>query len=284
MPRLTVVLTLCATLLMPLVAVDPGYGDDFFDESPIDELPIPSSDDRPMLGVQMSPPSRRVIEDQGLDAHTGVYVHRVYEDTAAAGLGVQRGDVITAINGRPLSSMTDLREIVLSSQVGEDVDVVVRRDGQDVSLAGGSYQTWPEAIPYRELDAAAEKRYRELQQRRMGQRLRNLDRLADQADGLQQQLDDLENMSDLADMLGADEFLPPDALPGLPDGSLPEVLPALLLAIPSWQMRYAFDVRPDVPARLAPDEVRLEPIHTVAPVADEPGRLTVSLYVSSEVL
>lgn len=291
-----VLMALCAAAVLAVVTaedtnpINPGYSGNFYDpdippDQIIDDPIVPPSDDRPMLGVQMSPPSRRVIVDQGIDAHTGVYVHRVYEDTAAAQLGVQRGDVITAINGSPIGSMTDLREIVLGSQVGDDVDVMVRRNGEDVLLNGGSYQTWPEAIPFRPLDASQEERYRQLQQRRMGQQMRQLDRLAEQHVDLAEEMARLQENGDLAEQLGLDNLLPTSELPKLPGGALPSMIPEALLALPAWRFHYGFAVAGDGKPELAAAKVEIDDLPALPEPAPVGGTslLSYSFDISSEV-
>lgn len=124
-------------------------------------------DDRPpILGTKFTPPPTRVLKKQNLDPNQGVYVRRVYGNTAASNMGMQKGDVILRINDADIGSMSDVREVVSAGRVGEDVSVVVRRNGQDVELKS-SYQPWPDSIPKKPIDAEAERRYRQAQARRL---------------------------------------------------------------------------------------------------------------------
>ncbi len=120
---------------------------------------------RPMLGVEMSPVTDRVQEREGIDAHTGVQVQSTYSGTAAEAMGIQKDDVILGINNQPISSMTDLRNEVGQSVPGDRIEVQVSRNGQVVTMAS-EVKPWPEQIPYEKLDAAAEKRFRDWQDRR----------------------------------------------------------------------------------------------------------------------
>ncbi|HEY9449702.1 MAG TPA: PDZ domain-containing protein, partial [Gemmatimonadaceae bacterium] len=45
--------------------------------------------------------------------------------------GIERGDVITAINGKPVETDADLQRMILDFQPGETVDVTVMRYGQE---------------------------------------------------------------------------------------------------------------------------------------------------------
>lgn len=120
---------------------------------------------RPMLGVEMSPVTSAIQDREGIDAHTGVQVQSTYSGTAAEAMGIKKDDVILGINGQPISSMTDLRNEVGLTVPGDRVEVQVSRNGQLVIMAS-DVKPWPDQIPYEKLDAAAEKRFRDWQDRR----------------------------------------------------------------------------------------------------------------------
>lgn len=60
-------------------------------------------------------------------------VDEVRVDSAAAEAGIRSGDVIVAIDGRTIRSFGDMQRIVGSS-AGEQLDVTIRRDGQEVTV------------------------------------------------------------------------------------------------------------------------------------------------------
>ena len=122
---------------------------------------------RPMLGVEMTPVPTHILDREGLGPDQGVLVQSVYSGTAASNMGLRRDDIILSVNEAPIGSMTDLRNEVGLSQVGDPVGVTVVRDGQVVALKS-DLKTWPEHIPYKPLDAAAERRFRDWQDRRNG--------------------------------------------------------------------------------------------------------------------
>ncbi len=135
---------------------------------------------RPMLGVQMTPVPLSVQEQQHLAPSQGVYVQSVYGGTAAQTMGLQPGDVITSVNGAPISGMSDLRNEVSLNQVGDPVEVTIVRGGQEQATIG-QFQPWPTNIPYDPIDPAMEDRFREWQERRLARTQKEVDQLRDQA-------------------------------------------------------------------------------------------------------
>ena len=142
---------------------------------------------RPMLGVEMSPVPTHIQDREGLDAHQGVLVQSTYGGTAAEGMGLQRDDVILGINGQTITSMTDLRNEVGLSSVGDAIEVQVTRNGQVLNLLS-EVRPWPENIPYEKLDSAAEKRFRDWQDRRQQRLADDVARLEQDADKLARRL------------------------------------------------------------------------------------------------
>lgn len=139
---------------------------------------------RPMLGVEMSPVTQEVQEKQGLSPDQGVLVRQTFSGTAADAMGIQPGDVILGVNGTAIGSLTELRNEIAAQTLGSPIDVVVRRDGVDLALAS-TIGAWPESIPYEAIDAEAERRFKDWQQRRLG-------RQSDHINDLRQQLADLK--------------------------------------------------------------------------------------------
>jgi membrane-associated protease RseP (regulator of RpoE activity) len=146
----------------------------------------------PMLGVEMSPVPTSVQERLGIDSHTGVMVQEVFGNTAAQGMGIQRGDVITQINGQPINSMMDLRNEVGSSATGDPVNVVVRRGDQELHLSD-TLKEWPAQIPKEPIDSAAEKRFRDYQAQRAKRQVDQLAETSQQAAALADDLAKLKN-------------------------------------------------------------------------------------------
>ncbi len=142
---------------------------------------------RPMLGVEMSPVPSHVQEREGLNPHQGVLVQSTYDGTAAQAMGLERGDVILSINGAPISSMSDLRNEVGLTAVGDPIQVTVVRQGQTLDR-GAAIREWPATIPYEKLDPASERRFRDWQERRQTRQAEDLRRIAQEAEDLRRQL------------------------------------------------------------------------------------------------
>jgi serine protease Do len=87
---------------------------------------------RGYLGVQIKDISEpEVAERLGLkEGESGVLVTRVFEDTPGAKAGLKKGDVITALDGKPIRNGHELQIFMARQTIGKTVDVGVLRDGQ----------------------------------------------------------------------------------------------------------------------------------------------------------
>mgnify|MGYP001054571816 CR=1 FL=1 len=59
----------------------------------------------------------------------GIMVHTVVEDSPAEKADIEPGDIILEVNGQPLSKWGDLQNMVNSSKEGEELTLLVQRDG-----------------------------------------------------------------------------------------------------------------------------------------------------------
>jgi membrane-associated protease RseP (regulator of RpoE activity) len=183
-----------------------------------------------------------------------VLVQDVFPNTAAQGMGIQKGDVILAVNGSAITSMTDLRNEVSLNQVNDPVDVTIQRNGQQVT-ATNQFKPWPPNIPYDAIDPAAEKRFQDFQQRRLAQTAQELAQFREQMDQLRQQLglDDRPSKSGDA---------PREAATG--SAQRPQMV--------AWRFRYGLGFTPPAQAAapvVAPAEV---PVAPAAPAGSVPWR------------
>ena len=76
-----------------------------------------------MLGVYMAP------DDEGK-----VQVSKVISGLAAEKAGVQEGDVLVSLDGKPIDDISSIRGILKDHKPGDAVDLVVHRDGKDTTL------------------------------------------------------------------------------------------------------------------------------------------------------
>ncbi len=64
----------------------------------------------------------------------GVLITRVFEDTPGAKAGLKDGDVLTALDGKPIANGRELQMIVARLPVGKTATVQILRDGQTKTL------------------------------------------------------------------------------------------------------------------------------------------------------
>ena len=97
----------------------------------IDQLTRKKQVSRGWLGVGIQDITEQVADYYGVKDQKGVYVAKVYEDTPAEKYGIQAGDIITAINGKPVDKSRDLSFNIASYGVGETVKVSLIREGDE---------------------------------------------------------------------------------------------------------------------------------------------------------
>lgn len=190
-------------------------------------------DARAMLGVNMAPPSAGTQQRNGTDPATGVEVNTVYPNTAADRMGLQPGDLIVAINGGDIGSMSDLRNEVALAGVGGEVAVTVLRNGTVVQPSN-TLGEWPKNVPFQPIDDAAERRFRDWQAHR-------LDRTQQAVGEMRKQVEDLERRS-------AREAIAPDGGAGSASPAQAMAMPAskALAVLPAWRLH--LNLAQDTPA------------------------------------
>ncbi len=87
------------------------------------------------LGVSMAQINSSTAQYYGFSTSEGVYVANVYEGTAAAEAGIQKGDIIVSFDGQKVTSPSELTIDVRSKNVGDTVDVVVNRNGEEKTIS-----------------------------------------------------------------------------------------------------------------------------------------------------
>ncbi|MCD8038394.1 MAG: trypsin-like peptidase domain-containing protein [Lachnospiraceae bacterium] len=90
------------------------------------------ADKRAFLGVSGTDVSPEAAEQYGMPE--GVYVSDVLEDTAAADVGIQKGDIITALDGEKIASMTRLQAALEYYEAGSEAEITFER------IQDGSYK------------------------------------------------------------------------------------------------------------------------------------------------
>jgi serine protease Do/serine protease DegQ len=86
---------------------------------------------RGVLGVNIQTLAPEIAQSMGLPETTqGALVSQVVEGSAAEKAGVKAGDVVTAVNGRPVKDAGSLRNAIGLLAIGEKVDLSLIRDGK----------------------------------------------------------------------------------------------------------------------------------------------------------
>lgn len=91
--------------------------------------------ERGFLGVQIQPVTPDIAESIGLDEPTGALVADVTDEAPAAAAGIRSGDVITALDGKPVADFKDLTRLVAGVAPGTEVKLDVFRDGATETVA-----------------------------------------------------------------------------------------------------------------------------------------------------
>lgn len=90
---------------------------------------------RGWLGVSIGDISRfpDVAKGLGYDKNNGVLVEETFPNTPASGK-LQRYDIVTAINGKPVESVTELRNVIATDKPGSEINLTVYRNGNQIQV------------------------------------------------------------------------------------------------------------------------------------------------------
>lgn len=87
----------------------------------------------------------------------GTPVRFVFPDSPAAKAGVKAGDVVLGLDGKPFKGANELREEVGARKLGSKVELQVRRDGRNLSVAA-ELAAIPDPLPAQDFPAARKPR------------------------------------------------------------------------------------------------------------------------------
>jgi serine protease Do len=90
---------------------------------------------RGRIGVQITTVTRDVAESLGLPKAQGAIVQRLEDDSPAAKGGVEAGDVVLKVDGKPIDGSPDLSRYVRQVKPGNKVDLEVWREGKTRTIA-----------------------------------------------------------------------------------------------------------------------------------------------------
>jgi 2-alkenal reductase len=91
--------------------------------------------ERPYLGIHYQVITPQIAVERDLPIASGILVESVEPDSPVARAGLRVGDIITAVDGRPIGADTSLVNLLMEYQPGEEVILTLVRGGQERSLA-----------------------------------------------------------------------------------------------------------------------------------------------------
>jgi S1-C subfamily serine protease len=90
--------------------------------------------DKIVAGEEPVPAFLGVVGSTPTNGPPGALITRVEEDTPAADVGLEKGDLVTTFEGDPIQGMADLAARIRASEPGTEVTLSVRRDDEVVSI------------------------------------------------------------------------------------------------------------------------------------------------------
>ena len=101
--------------------------------------------ERGFLGVQIQSVNKDIASSVGLEKSEGAIVSRLEDGSPAAKAGVETGDVILSVNGKPVNEARDLSRTIASLSAGSTANLQIWRDGkrQDISVTIGKMSDKP---------------------------------------------------------------------------------------------------------------------------------------------
>jgi serine protease Do len=113
----------------------------------IPDLEASKQIEKPWIGISGMALTQSTAQELGISNNQGVYVIEVVSDSPAEKAGLKGagtsqngnpgngGDVITAIDGKNITSVTDLQSYLKTKSVGDTVNLTVIRSGSTISVA-----------------------------------------------------------------------------------------------------------------------------------------------------
>ncbi|MEN8008027.1 MAG: DegQ family serine endoprotease [Candidatus Krumholzibacteriota bacterium] len=100
----------------------------------VDSLKESGTVQRAYLGVLPQPVDQSMADYYGMDRPRGVLITQVNEDTPAEKAGLMDGDIILSVDGREIRNPSMLRNVISLSEVGQDVELAIVREGKEQNI------------------------------------------------------------------------------------------------------------------------------------------------------
>ncbi|KEO53172.1 S1C family serine protease [Thioclava indica] len=104
-------------------------------KSVVADLQDDGSVKRGFLGVAIQPVSDDIAAALGLDKPEGVLVADVSDDTPAKKAGLKRGDIVVAVDGKPMKTPRDLTRAIGSDNPGSTVQLSLLRANKPLTVS-----------------------------------------------------------------------------------------------------------------------------------------------------
>jgi S1-C subfamily serine protease len=89
---------------------------------------------RPYLGVGTLTLSPAIAAQLNLNNDKGVVLTDIARGSPADRAGLQQGDVVIAMDGKPITNDAELRQVIQSHKIGDQIQVAVIRDGKQMTI------------------------------------------------------------------------------------------------------------------------------------------------------
>jgi S1-C subfamily serine protease len=124
-----------SAIASPETANNVGFAIAISDARPVVDELLAGRDPRiAFLGVLTEPVTPTIVSEFDLSVGSGALVIEVTEDTAAEDAGILQDDVIVAVSGQQVDGPEDVARAVRRHQPGDEVEVVLLRDGERESF------------------------------------------------------------------------------------------------------------------------------------------------------
>jgi serine protease Do len=134
--RRLVLLAAAANLAIAALLIGPeGFRQSVLPTFPAANAAEGAASSRGWIGVQIQPVTSAIAESLGMKESKGALVAEPMTDSPAAKAGIRSGDVITALNGNPVTDARDLAMQISSMAPGAAVNVTIWREGTEKSIS-----------------------------------------------------------------------------------------------------------------------------------------------------
>jgi serine protease Do len=90
---------------------------------------------RAYLGVDIAEMDKSLAEELGIEYAQGVAVLGMDMKGSAASAGIQKNDIVIRVNNKRITTTSELQEAIGQVKVGDEVTVLVKRDGKEKEVA-----------------------------------------------------------------------------------------------------------------------------------------------------